>query len=205
MEIKTTEKRNFIDILKSNIKVIITIIISLVVLISFYSWFKYKENLKKNDLSEKYIEAKILLSQKNNNDALLLLNKIIEEGDGTYSTLSLYLIIDQEMEKDEKKILSYFDKILSIGNLKKDDLDLLKLKKAIFISDNAKENELLDLLNPIINSKSAWKVQATIFIGDYYYSKKQFNKAEQYYSSLLSLEDTNVNKKEIQNKIKNFK
>ena len=47
MEIKTTEKRNFIDILKSNIKVIITIIISLVVLISFYSWFKYKENLKK--------------------------------------------------------------------------------------------------------------------------------------------------------------
>ena len=65
MEIKTTEKRNFIDILKSNIKVIITIIISLVVLISFYSWFKYKENLKKNDLSEKYIEAKILLSQKN--------------------------------------------------------------------------------------------------------------------------------------------
>ena len=205
MEIKTTEKRNFIDILKSNIKVIITIIISLVVLISFYSWFKYKENLKKNDLSEKYIEAKILLSQKNNNDALLLLNKIIEEGDGTYSTLSLYLIIDQEMEKDEKKILSYFDKILSIGNLKKDDLDLLKLKKAIFISDNAKEDELLDLLNPIINSKSAWKVHATIFIGDYYYSKKQFNKAEQYYSSLLSLEDTNVNKKEIQNKIKNFK
>ena len=69
------------------------------------------ENMKRildqeNDLSEKYIEAKILLSQKNNNDALLLLNKIIEEGDGTYSTLSLYLIIDQESSSTKDVLLN---------------------------------------------------------------------------------------------------
>ena len=36
--------------------------------------------------------------------------------------------------------------------MEKEDLNLLRLKKAIFISENSKEEEILELLNPIINS-----------------------------------------------------
>ena len=114
------------------------------------------------------------------------------------------MIIDQKLEKEKKEILNYFDKVLTIRSLKNEDLDLVKLKKAIFISSDANEEELLDLLNPIINSESAWRAQSIKFLADFYYSKKQYNKASQYYSILIESDSSNIDKKEIENRIKNF-
>ena len=177
MEDQPKEKIKFLDIIKSNLKIITSTIFLLLVLISFYSWFEYKEDIKKKNLSEKFIEAKIMLSQKKNDQALNILKNIIEEEDNTYSVLSLYLIIDQNLEKNDKKIINYFDKILSNSNLENEDLDLVKFKKAIFISSYSDEKEMLDLLNPIINSDSVWKVQSIKFLADFYFSKKEYKKA----------------------------
>jgi len=205
MESQPTEKKNFFNIIKSNLKFIIGGLFLLLVVISVFSWLKFNADIKKTTLSENYIEAKILLSEKKPNKALDVLKKIIEQGDSTYSTLSLYLIIDQELEKDGKKILNYFDKVLSINSLKNEDLNLVKLKKAIFISSYGKEEELLDLLNPIINSDSVWKTQSIKFLGDYYFSIKEYNKADQYYSDLLTLENSNIDSKEIKRRIEAHK
>ena len=166
METQFTEKRKIIDIVKSNLKIIIATLFSFLILFFVYLWIEFKADSKKTTLSENYIEAKIMLSQKKTNEALDVLKKIIEEKDSTYSVLSLYLIIDQELEKDSKKILNYFDKVLSIGDLKNEDLDLVKLKKAIFISSYSNEEELLSLLSPIINSDSTWKAQSIKFLAD---------------------------------------
>mgnify|MGYP001181159868 CR=1 FL=1 len=205
MEDQPKEKIKFLDIIKSNLKIITSTIFLLLVLISFYSWFEYKEDIKKKNLSEKFIEAKIMLSQKKNDQALNILKNIIEEEDNTYSVLSLYLIIDQNLEKNDKKIINYFDKILSNSNLENEDLDLVKFKKAIFISSYSDEKEMLDLLNPIINSDSVWKVQSIKFLADFYFSKKEYKKADQYYSTLLALENPNIDGKEIKRKIKTYK
>jgi len=205
MESQPTEKKNFFNIIKSNLKFIIGGLFLLLVVISVFSWLKFNADIKKTTLSENYIEAKILLSEKKPNKALDVLKKIIEQGDSTYSTLSLYLIIDQELEKDGKKISNYFDKVLSINSLKNEDLNLVKLKKAIFISSYGKEEELLDLLNPIINSDSVWKTQSIKFLGDYYFSIKEYNKADQYYSDLLTLENSNIDSKEIKRRIEAHK
>ena len=205
MESQPTEKKNFFNIIKSNLKFIIGGLFLLLVVISVFSWLKFNADIKKTTLSENYIEAKILLSEKKPNKALDVLKKIVEQGDSTYSTLSLYLIIDQELEKDGKKILNYFDKVLSINSLKNEDLNLVKLKKAIFISSYGKEEELLDLLNPIINSDSVWKTQSIKFLGDYYFSIKEYNKADQYYSDLLTLENSNIDSKEIKRRIEAHK
>tara|TARA_Y100000590_G_C15568102_1_gene957470 strand:- start:561 stop:1181 length:621 start_codon:yes stop_codon:yes gene_type:complete len=205
MEAQPTEKRKIFDIIKSNIKVIIGIIFFLLVLLSFYSWSKFNKDIKKTNLSENYIEAKILLSQKKSNEALDVLEKIIDKEDSTYSVLSLYLIIDKKLEKDTKKVLNYFNKVLSIGSLKSEDLDLVKLKKAIFISNYANETEILDLLNPIINSDSVWKAQSIKFLGDFYFSKKEYDKADQYYSTLLNSENDSIDIKEIKRRVKTYK
>ncbi len=206
MEENIKNKKDFIVYFKNNKKKIITIIIIIFVLLGFYSWKQSNVLLKKTQLSEYYVNAKILLETKNNNlDSLKILEQIINEKDETYSVLSLYLIIDRDLEKNEKVVLKYFDKVLSIKNLKNEDNDLIKLKKAIFISNKSSEKELLDLLNPIINSESVWKTQAILFLGDFYYSKKEFNKADQYYSKLLEIDDLNINKNEIKNKITNKK
>ena len=197
------EKKSIFDILKSNLKIIITFIILILISISVYTWTDKKENKKRENLSEKYIDAKILLSEKKDIEALNILKEVIKKKDTTYSVLSLYLIIDRELEKNETKILGYFNQVISISGLKKDDLDLLKFKKAIFISNKSTENEILELLNPIINSESVWKTQALKFLADFYFSKKEFNKADQYYLQLLNLQNSNLNKKEIEQKIKN--
>ena len=82
---------------------------------------------------------------------------------------------------------------------------MLIFKKAIFISSYGKEEELLDLLNPIINSDSVWKTQSIKFLGDYYFSIKEYNKADQYYSDLLTLENSNIDSKEIKRRIEAHK
>tara|TARA_B100000029_G_scaffold397989_1_gene396410 strand:+ start:359 stop:979 length:621 start_codon:yes stop_codon:yes gene_type:complete len=205
MESQPTEKKKIFNIIKSNLKAIIIGILLLLVAIFIYSWVKFKEDVKKTDLSENYIEAKIMLSQKKSNEALNILRTIIEEKDSTYSVLSLYLVIDQDLEKDNKKVLNYFDKVLSINDLKNEDLDLVKFKKAIFISSYGNERELLDLLNPIINSDSVWRSQSIKFLADFYFSKKEYKKADQYYSTLLTLENPNIDTQEIKRKIKTYK
>ena len=64
---------------------------------------------------------------------------------------------------------------------------------------------MLDLLNPIINSDSVWKFQSLKFLADYYFSLKQFKKAEQYYSILLDSGDESIDQNEIKRKIKLIK
>ena len=80
-------------------------------------------------------------------------------------------------------------------------LNLLKLKKGIFISESAEEKTLLDLLNPVINSDSVWKNQSINLVGDYYFSKKEYSKAKQYYQRLLSNNDNAIDNNDIKRKL----
>ena len=205
MENKISEKRSLISIIKANLKIIFLILISILIVFFIYLWFDYASDNKKTELSEKFIDAKILLTKKKQDKALNVLEKIIEEKDNTYSVLSLYLIIDNDLINDNNKILNYFDTILSISSLKKEDKNLINLKKAIFLSNFVKEQELLKLLNPIINSNSVWRVQATKFLADYYFSIDENIKANQYYSILLQLNDPNIDRGDIRSKMQKLK
>mgnify|MGYP007000270288 len=75
------------------------------------------------------------LSEKKNNKALVLFTEIISKKDKIYSPLALFMVIDKDLLKDENIVLEYFDTVLSINNLEDEDLDLLKLKKAIYIAE----------------------------------------------------------------------
>ena len=199
------QKKTFLEVLKDNLKTIIIFFLLLFSIFSIFSWMKYDANIKKQKLSEDFIKAKIFISEKKFVEANNILKDIVNQKDSTYSVLSLYLIINKDLEKDEKLVIKYFDKILSIKALKKEDLNLIKLKKAIYISRYEKEEDLLDLLNPIINSESFWKAQSIKFLGDYYFSKREYNKADEYYSILLNLKDPNIDNKDIQRRINTYK
>ena len=193
------------DFLKSNIKILSTIFFILILIGLFFLWNDYTNKIKKKRVSQNFVEGKVLLSKNNNEDSLKILKEVITEKDETYSPLALYLIINKNLEKDSNIINEYFDLVISISKLKTEDLNLLKLKKAIHISENSNEKELLDLLNPIINSKSIWRIQSIEFLGDYYFSKKQFKKAEQYYSILLNQENSDIDVSDLKRKMKTIK
>jgi hypothetical protein len=201
MSSEISEKVKLIDLLKKNFKLLLSLLILLFVIIGILLWFDHRNKSKREKISENFIQAKILLENQQNIKAHNVLKNIIEKKDNIYSPLSLFLIIEKNLETDKSTITNYFDKILDIGSIEKEDLNLLRLKKAIFISENSKEEDMLELLNPIINSDSVWKIQSIKFLGDYYFSLKQFNKAKQYYLILISNNDIGLDKNEIKRKL----
>jgi len=196
------KKKGFKDYFNTYKKTIIILSFILVLIGGIVLWFDNTQKNKRLKVSENFIEAKILLAQEENLKSLDYLKSIILQKDKVYSPLSLFLIIDNNLEKNKEVIIQYFDELLSINALEDEDINLLKLKKAIYISNSAKEQNMLDLLNPIINSNSVWKFQSLKFLGDYYFSLKQFKKAEQYYRILLETDDNNIDKNEIERKVK---
>lgn len=196
------KKKGFKDYFNTYKKTIIILSFILVLIGGIFLWFENTQKNKRLKVSENFIEAKILLAQEENLKSLDYLKSIILQKDKVYSPLSLFLIIDNNLEKNKEVIIQYFDELLSINALEDEDINLLRLKKAIYISNSAKEQNMLDLLNPIINSNSVWKFQSLKFLGDYYFSLKQFKKAEQYYRILLETEDNNIDKDEIERKVK---
>ena len=196
------QNKSYKDLIKSNLKILIIVIIIISLGGITYLIFDINNKNKKIKISERFIEAKILINEGDYKDSLVILDNLIMEKDNIYSPLSLFLIIDRNLEQDSKTLIKYFDSVLSIKKIDKEDLNLLKLKKAIFISESSKEKELLDLLNPIINSSSIWKFDSIKFLGDYYFSMKEFKKAEQYYAILLAEENLDIDKDDLKRKMK---
>ena len=54
------------------------------------------------------------------------------------------------------------------------------------------EGELLNILNPIINSESVWKSHALYLIGEYFYAQNQNQKAKEFFNQIIALESSNL-------------
>ena len=198
-------EKNFIYFLKSNSKIFIYSITVLILFIAISSWFVYESKKEKVKISEDFVKAQVLIDSNNKNEAKEILKGIVEKKNTVYASLSLFLLIDKNLIEDKNIVISYFDHLINNNSYTEEDLDLLRLKKAIYISDRKKEQEILKLLNPVINSNSVWKTQALKFLGDFYYSKGQFKKAKQYYSLLLQDDNQDISKEEINRKINSIK
>ena len=81
--------------------------------------------------------------------------------------------------------------MLKNTSLDKEIKNLIIYKKALFNADVSQENELLDILKPIINSDSIWKSQALYLMAEYFYSKEEKQKSKEFFSQILSLENVN--------------
>ena len=158
------------------------IILLTLIIITLFSFLVYKNLENKNNikLSEKYSQAVILLNQNKMEESKLLLQYIISKKNKFYSPLALYLIIDQSLENDSKKIIIFFDKILKIKSIDKENLNLIKIKKSIFLFKLGKEELIIKTLNPIINSNSVWRNMAIKLLSDYFLFNNQKVKAEEY-------------------------
>ena len=69
--------------------------------------------------------------------------------------------------------------------------NLTIFKKGLFNSEFANENELLDILNPIIKSESIWKQHALYLMAEYYFAKKEKQKSKEFLDQLISLKNIN--------------
>ena len=183
-------QNKFINFFKSNVKILFFILGILILFIASIIWFTNNNKTKKTIISDNFIKAQILIEDGQKNEAKEILLDLVQEKNTPYSSLSLFLIIENKLIDNKETVINYFDEIINNNSFKKEDLNLIKLKKAIYISEISKEQEIIKLLNPIINSNSVWKSHALKFLGDFYSSNGQNIKADQYYKLFSEIDET---------------
>ena len=180
--------RNFF--INNKNKIISIIVALIIVLVGTYSLDSYKKN-KKKEISNKFNSTTLAYSENTKDLTVQNLVEIINEQDPTYSPLSLYFIIDNKLISNQSEINSYFDVLIEKTSLEKEIKNLVIYKKALFNADEAQENDLLNILNPLINSESVWKSHALYLMAEYFYSKDQKQKSKEFFNQIISLENSN--------------
>jgi len=180
--------KNFL-IQKKN-KIISIFIVIIILLISYFAFGEYQDR-KKIKISDAFNAITINYSKSNSEKTAKDLIQLVNEKNSTYSPLSLYFIIDNELISDSEKINSLFDIIIDQTSLDKEIKNLNIYKKALYNADSSNENELLNILNPLINSDSVWKSHALYLMAEYFYSKNEKQKSKEFFNQIINLENAN--------------
>ncbi len=175
-----------------NNKRLLIIILSIIVilLITYFAIGNYKEK-QQIKISNQYNLAIAKYSEKNKENTKKILVELINKKDATYSPLSLYFIIDNQLITESSIINSLFDIVIQDVSLEKEIKNLIIYKKSLYNADNIEENELLEMLKPITNSKSVWKSHALYLLAEYFYSKNEKQKSKEFFNQIVSLENAN--------------
>tara|TARA_Y100000590_G_scaffold298744_1_gene336794 strand:+ start:4049 stop:4726 length:678 start_codon:yes stop_codon:yes gene_type:complete len=186
-----TNKERIINFYNNN-KLLIysSLFVLLTIIISIFLYLEIKET-NKEKLANNYIEAKISIENGNQEQASKILKDIIFEDESTYSALSLFLILDENLIKDRKEVMSLFDHLLKNNKFDNEIRNLIIFKKGLFESNNTDEQKLLNSVNSIISSESFWKPHALLMLADFFASKKEYLKAKEFYMQILSLKNIN--------------
>ena len=190
---KNTRNEKIKNFFVNNTKKLI-IAISAIVLIIF-GYFINEDLKKKNKikLANRYnlVTIKFISGDKNKFENELI--DIVNEKDRTYSPLALYFLIDNNIVNENKKINELFDVVINETSLEKEIKNLVIYKKALFNSDFESENNLIQILSPVINSDSVWRSHALYLMAEYFYYKNQKQKSKDFFNQILTLENSNSN------------
>tara|TARA_B100000530_G_scaffold168203_1_gene106053 strand:+ start:534 stop:1178 length:645 start_codon:yes stop_codon:yes gene_type:complete len=184
-----TRKERIKNLIINNRKSIISTFIFLILLL--FGFFIYQEYKKGNreQLANKYNASIIEYENGNKSNILNSMKEIIEDKDKTYSPLAFYYLLDNDIITSKDEINKYFDILINEIGLDKENKNLTIFKKGLFNSDSSNENELLDILNPIIKSESIWKPHALYLMAEYYLAKNERQKSKEFLEKLVSLEN----------------
>ena len=171
-------------------KIIIVISIIAILLIGFFSFQEIKKK-NKIKIANKFNAVTIDYDSEQKGRATEVLIGIINEKDETYSPLALYFLIDNSLIESVEKCNKLFDILIDKKNLAKEIRNLVIYKKALYNSDSATENELIQILNPLINSESIWKSHALYLMAEYFYSKNEKQKSKDFFNQILTLPEAN--------------
>jgi predicted negative regulator of RcsB-dependent stress response len=171
-------------------KLIITASIILVIIIGYLSFEKSKERTKIK-LANQYNLALIDLNPDNKQKIIDEMVNVVKSNDSTYSPLALYHLLDNNLLENNDEINVLFNELIEKTNLENEIKNLIIYKKALFNSNFVSENELLQMLSPVINSESIWKSHALYLLAEYFYSKDEKQKAKDFFNQTLILPNIN--------------
>ena len=170
-------------------KIIGGLILILLFLFLYFGYLEYKKR-QKAEIAEIYNQVTLKELTTENVGDIKKLIEIIEKKDPVYSALSLYFIIENKLVNDKKEINSFFDLVVE-SQVENELKNLIIYKKALYNSDIVSENELLEMLNPILKSESVWKSHALLLMADYFANNKNLMKSKDFLEEILNSEIVN--------------
>jgi len=188
---KNTRNERIINFFKKNYKIFILSISLIIIIILIFFGLEYLNKKKNIKLSNTYNNIISSYESKNKNFVIEELKKIIEQKNKTYSPLSLFFLIDNDLITSKVEINNYFDLIIDNIKLEKEIKNLIIYKKALYNSDSISEDQLILILNPIINSNSIWKSHSLYLLGEYFFSKGENQKAKEFFQKILTSQNAN--------------
>ena len=159
-------------------------------IISFFGYEEFKDNQRER-VSNLFYSTIIDYDGNNKEKTANKLKQIIKLKDETYSPLSLYFILDNNLISNRGEINTLFDTLISKTSLDKEIKNLIIYKKGLYNADQVSENELLEILNPIIKSESVWSSHALYLLAEYFYSKNQKQKSKEFFNQIINLKKPN--------------
>ncbi len=175
---------------KNKKSIIFLVIVALLLLIAYFFYSDFKKN-NKIKISEKYSTAIISFDKSNPNKSINDMKNIIDFKDSTYSPLALYFLLDNNLLDNNEEINQYFDVLINQTNLEKEVKNLIIFKKGLYNSEQANEEELLNIFSPLINSENLWKSHSLYVLAEYFYAKKELQKSKEFFEKILEIENSN--------------
>jgi len=182
-----TKKSKLKKFYEANKILIFSTALILVIAIASASFYSESKEKKKILLADDYLTAKVYIENGDRNKAKSILKTVIFADDSTYSPLSLFLILNENLIVDQGELSNLFDHVLKNNKFEKEIENLIIFKKALFQSNFVSELELLEAVKPLVNTETIWKPHALLLLGDYFVSKKEYLKAKEFYMQILSL------------------
>ena len=171
-------------------RIISGLIVIIILLISYFGFGEYQDS-KKLKIAETFNSITINYSVNNKEKTAKDLIKLVNEKNSTYSLLSLYFIIDNELINEKNTINELFDVIINETSLDEEIKNLNIYKKALYNANDSNENDLLEILNPLIKSETVWKSHALYLMAEFFYSKNEMQKSKEFFNQIIILEDAN--------------
>lgn len=188
---KNTRNERILNFFKKNYKIFIFSVCLIIIVIVIFFGLEYLSKDKNLKLSNRYNNIISSYELKDKDFVIKELKNIIEEKNKTYSPLSLFFIIDNDLISSKVQINNYFDLIINDIKLDKEIKNLIIYKKALYNSDNISEDQLISILNPIINNNSIWKAHSLYLLGEYFFSNGENQKAKEFFEKILITENAN--------------
>ena len=170
-------------------KYLISILLIIILLLFSYFYYEDYKSDKKEQLANKYNIAVIKYNSNEKQNIDQMFKEIILAKDETYSPLAFYFLLDNDIISSAEEINSYFDILINDINLENEIKNLVIFKKGLYNSDFANENEMLNILNPLIKSDSIWKPHSLYLMAEYYLAKNQKQKSKEFFNQLIELEN----------------
>tara|TARA_B100001115_G_scaffold171287_1_gene153579 strand:- start:728 stop:1372 length:645 start_codon:yes stop_codon:yes gene_type:complete len=166
------------------------LIIIILLTISFFGYGEFRD-YQREKVSNLFYSTVIDYEKNNKEKTATKLTQIIKLKDPTYSPLSLYFILDNDLISSRGQINNLFDILIKNTSLEKEIKNLVIYKKGLYNADQISENELLEILNPIIKSESIWSSHALYLLAEFFYSKDQKLKSKDFFNQIINSKKSN--------------